>query len=78
MPLPCLAHDFRGAGLGFPWDGIVSRKSAPDVRQNEQISGEAPPEPSYREVVLRIVKTVFRVGKAPAASQAKTTLFATL
>ena len=56
----------------------MSRKSAPDVRQNEQISGEAPPEPSYREVVLRIVKTVFRVGKAPEASQAKTTLFATL
>ena len=56
----------------------MSRKSAPDVRQNEQISGEVPPEPSYREVVLRIVKTMFRIEKAPEASQAKTTLFATL
>ena len=56
----------------------MSRKSAPDVRQNEQISGEVPSEPSYREVVFRIVRAVFRVGKAPEASQAKTTLFATL
>ena len=43
----------------------MSRKSAPDGRQNEQIPGEVPPEPSHREVVLHIVETVFRVGEGP-------------
>ena len=64
-PLPCEAHIFRGVDLGVPWDGIVSRKSAPNVRQNGQIPGEVPPEPSHREVVLHIVEMVFRVGKGP-------------
>ena len=64
-PLPCLAHVFRGVDLGVPWDGIVSRRSEPNVGKNEQIPGEVPPEPSHREVVLRIVETVLHVGKEP-------------